>query len=62
MAEKQKISLSIRALLDPSAAPVSAAEGAADPEPQDDALVYEVSSDGEASGIAPQDDTENEQN
>lgn len=50
--EKHKVSLSIRALLNEAKAP--AAEEPVDEEPEDgnDALVYEVSADGEASGDA----------
>ena len=55
--EKHKISLSIRAMSEP--APVKAPEAEeeyVDEEPiaEDDALVYEVSADGVASGIAPE--------
>ena len=51
--DKHKISLSIRALSEP--APAKAAEvEVEDEEPADDALVYEVSADGEATGIAPE--------
>ena len=53
--EKQKISLSIRALSEP--APARKAEEAPaehDEEPAEDALVYEVSSDGVATGEAPE--------
>ena len=50
--EKHKISLSIRALGEP--APVAVEEEVVDEEPADDALVYEVSESGEASGIAPE--------
>ena len=49
--EKHKISLSIRALGEP--APVAPVEEEED-EPADDALVYEVSESGEASGVAPE--------
>ena len=49
--EKHKISLSIRALGEP--APVAPAEEE-DDEPAEDALVYEVSESGKASGIAPE--------
>ena len=49
--EKQKISLSIRALSEP--APAASREETAD-EPREDALVYSVSSDGTASGEAPE--------
>ena len=57
--EKQKISLSIRQLLEPAPAPV--VEESVEHEetaPADDALVYEVSATGEASGIAPEEDAE----
>ena len=54
--EKQKISLSIRALSEPAPAPrrqeVEAEKEAAEPEA--DALVYEVSADGVATGDAPE--------
>ena len=55
--EKHKISLSIRALSEP--APVKAAEAEEEayeqePAAEEDALVYEVSADGVASGIAPE--------
>ena len=49
--EKHKISLSIRALSEP--APVKAEEPEEE-EATEDALVYEVSADGVASGIAPE--------
>ena len=49
--DKQKISLSIRALLEPEKQP----EGEqAEPAPEASALVYEVSSTGEATGVAPE--------
>ncbi|MDO4974316.1 MAG: bifunctional 4-hydroxy-3-methylbut-2-enyl diphosphate reductase/30S ribosomal protein S1 [Eubacteriales bacterium] len=53
--EKHKISLSIRALSAPApvAAPVEEKEVVEDEEPADDALVYEVSADGTATGVAP---------
>ncbi|MBR4550339.1 MAG: bifunctional 4-hydroxy-3-methylbut-2-enyl diphosphate reductase/30S ribosomal protein S1 [Oscillospiraceae bacterium] len=53
--EKHKISLSIRALSAPApvAAPVEE-PAAEEDEPADDALVYEVSADGTASGVAPE--------
>ena len=57
--EKHKISLSIRALSEP--APVAKApveEEEAPEEAREDALVYEVSADGTASGIAPEGETE----
>ena len=55
--EKQKISLSIRALSEPAPAPrrqerVEAEEK--EPEPEADALVYEVSTEGVATGEAPE--------
>ena len=54
--EKHKISLSIRALSEP--APVKAAEPEEEyddePAAEEDALVYEVSADGVATGIAPE--------
>ena len=52
--EKHKISLSIRALSAP--APVAPVEEPVEEEdePADDALVYEVSADGTASGVAPE--------
>ena len=57
--EKQKISLSIRQLLEPAPAPAPAAEDELEElAPADDALVYEISATGEASGIAPEDITE----
>ncbi|MBQ6465292.1 MAG: bifunctional 4-hydroxy-3-methylbut-2-enyl diphosphate reductase/30S ribosomal protein S1 [Oscillospiraceae bacterium] len=49
--DKHKISLSIRALGEP--APVAAEEEEVE-EPADDALVYEVSATGEATGVAPE--------
>ena len=54
--EKHKISLSIRALSAPApvAAPVEEEEVVEDEEPADDALVYEVSADGTAAGVAPE--------
>ena len=58
--EKQKISLSIRALSEPEAVPAAPQEltpaEAAPAASQEDALVYEVSSEGEASGNAPESD------
>jgi len=50
--EKQKISLSIRALSEP--APVE--REVVEEEPQGDALVYEVSADGTATGEAPEEE------
>ena len=54
--EKHKISLSIRALSAPApvAAPVEEEVEEEKDEPADDALVYEVSADGTATGIAPE--------
>ncbi|MCD7845144.1 MAG: bifunctional 4-hydroxy-3-methylbut-2-enyl diphosphate reductase/30S ribosomal protein S1 [Oscillospiraceae bacterium] len=61
--EKQKISLSIRALIEPEPAPArSNRRGDRErdrdrkPEPRGDALVYEISATGEATGIAPEED------
>ncbi len=56
--EKQKISLSIRALSEPAPAPrrqeaAEAEDPAPEAEPEADALVYEVSADGVATGEAP---------
>ncbi len=58
--EKQKISLSIRALSEPAPAPRrEEAEAPAEPEePEEDALVYEVSSDGVATGEVPEEPAE----
>ncbi len=53
--EKHKISLSIRALSEPAPAAVEEEEDEAE-EPAEDALVYEVSATGEATGIAPDED------
>jgi len=52
--EKHKISLSIRALSEPAAVAVEEAEEVE--EPAEDALVYEVSASGEATGIAPEEE------
>ena len=60
--DKQKISLSIRALSEPEPAP-KAEEGEAHEshsEPEADALVYEVSSSGEATGNAPETEEKSE--
>ncbi|MCC8357335.1 MAG: bifunctional 4-hydroxy-3-methylbut-2-enyl diphosphate reductase/30S ribosomal protein S1 [Oscillospiraceae bacterium] len=62
--DKQKISLSIRALIEPEPAPVRSNNRRGDrerdhdrkPEPRGDALVYEISATGEATGIAPEED------
>ena len=53
--EKQKISLSLRALSEPEPAPRRAAEPEAPAAPEEDALVYEVSETGEATGNIPED-------
>ena len=49
--EKQKISLSIRALSEPEAV-----EAPAEEESAEDALVYEISADGEAAGVVPEEE------
>jgi 4-hydroxy-3-methylbut-2-enyl diphosphate reductase len=54
--EKQKVSLSIRALIEPEEAPVRERVERKQPEPQGDALVYEISATGEATGFAPEED------
>ena len=54
--EKHKISLSIRALSEPAPAAAKVEEEEYDDEPAEDALVYEVSESGEATGIAPEAD------
>ncbi|MCD8116136.1 MAG: bifunctional 4-hydroxy-3-methylbut-2-enyl diphosphate reductase/30S ribosomal protein S1 [Oscillospiraceae bacterium] len=62
--DKQKISLSIRALIEPEPAPARSNNRRGDrerdrdrkPEPRGDALVYEISATGEATGIAPEED------
>ncbi|NCC66916.1 MAG: S1 RNA-binding domain-containing protein, partial [Clostridia bacterium] len=53
--EKQKISLSIRALTEPEKAPEAEVKAEEKPAPEEDALVYEVSADGKATGEAPTD-------
>ncbi len=53
--EKQKVSLSIRALLEPEKAPVREIEEE-EPVSRGDALVYEISATGEATGFAPEED------
>lgn len=53
--EKHKISLSIRALSEPAPAAVEEEEEEVE-EPAGDALVYEVSATGEATGIAPEEE------
>ena len=50
--DKHKVSLSIRALSEPAPAPAAEDDFAA-PQHREDALVYEVSATGEATGIAP---------
>ena len=57
--EKHKVSLSIRALSEPAPAP-AVEEPAAEEEaaPAEDALVYEVSAEGEATGIVPESEEE----
>ena len=56
--EKQKVSLSIRALIAPAPAPARerTEKPRRQPEPEGDALVYEISADGQATGFAPEDD------
>ncbi|MBR4057248.1 MAG: bifunctional 4-hydroxy-3-methylbut-2-enyl diphosphate reductase/30S ribosomal protein S1 [Oscillospiraceae bacterium] len=58
--EKQKVSLSIRALGEAESSVKYDEESAADEPvgPEEDALVYEVSASGEATGIAPEDTAE----
>ena len=53
--EKHKISLSIRALSEPAPVPAVEEDEVDDaPAAEGDALVYEVSATGEATGIAPE--------
>ena len=54
--DKHKIYLSIRALSEPAPAAVKAEEEEVEDEPAEDALVYEVSESGKATGIAPEED------
>lgn len=60
--DKQKISLSIRALIEPEPARERGGNNGGGsrrerkPEPRGDALVYEISATGEATGIAPEED------
>ena len=54
--DKHKISLSIRALSEPAPAAAKEEVEEYDDEPSEDALVYEVSESGEATGIAPEED------
>ncbi len=51
--DKHKISLSIRALSEPAPAPVEEVREEAEEDNGEDALVYEVSATGEATGIVP---------
>jgi len=53
--EKHKVSLSIRALAEPAPA-AAVEEEEEDEEPAEDALVYEVSEAGEATGVAPEEE------
>ena len=59
--EKQKVSLSIRALLEPARPARERVEREKDPEPEGDALVYEISADGQATGFAPEEDEATEE-
>ena len=54
--DKHKISLSIRALSEPAPAAAKEEVEEYDDEPSEDALVYEVSESGEATGIAPEEE------
>lgn len=54
--DKHKISLSIRALSEPAPAKAAPVEEEPEEESGEDALVYEVSATGEATGIAPEED------
>ncbi len=56
--EKHKVSLSIRALSEPAPAPVAEEPVEEETAPAEDALVYEVSATGEATGVAPEADEE----
>ena len=56
--EKHKVSLSIRALSEPAPAPVAEEPVEEEAAPAEDALVYEVSATGEATGVAPEADEE----
>ena len=58
--EKHKVSLSIRAVSEPAPAPAAEEEPAPvhSHAPEGDALVYEVSATGEATGVAPETDAE----
>ena len=65
--EKQKISLSIRALVEPEPAPARVREEEEEPRERNrsrmegDALVYEISAEGHATGFAPEEDEEVEE-
>ncbi len=61
--DKQKISLSIRALIEPEQAPARPRPEREhkQPQPEGDALVYEISATGEATGIAPEEDEPTEE-
>ena len=54
--EKHKVSLSIRALSEPAPAPAKKEVVEEKEGPEEDALVYEVSATGEATGIAPEEE------
>lgn len=56
--EKHKVSLSIRALSAPAPAAPAEENAAADEAPAEDAMVYDLSAEGEATGEAPADDAE----
>ena len=56
--EKQKISLSIRALSEPAPAPAREEVVEEELAPEEDALVYEVGADGSATGVVPEMDEE----
>ena len=56
--EKHKVSLSIRALSEPAPAPVKEEEEVEEFVAEGDALVYEISENGEATGVAPEADAE----
>ncbi len=65
--DKQKISLSIRALVEPEPAPARVREEEEEPRERNrsrmegDALVYEISAEGHATGFAPEEDEEVEE-
>lgn len=54
--EKHKVSLSIRALSEPAPAPVKEEVFEEEAGPEEDALVYEVSATGEATGVVPEEE------